>query len=382
MTQAGRTKVQKAFDYVDEAMRRACMEVLDSGDYYLGQQNDRFEKAFADYVGTEHAVAVNSGSSAMLLILRALGVGGDDEVIVPAMGFVTLAEAVAVAGARARFADVEPETYNLDPARLSDALTPATRAIVPAHKYGHPANLDQILAFAREHELVVIEDCCHALGARYRGRAVGSFGEAGFYSFAGKGISVCGLGGMAATNNGALAEELRLLRDHGRPRAKGKRFYEITRVGYNLRLSELHAAIGRSQLEHVESWNERRRRNAERYNRAFLEATLPLVVPVVLPDSEHAFLHYTVRVDASLRTRLREFLATQGIETAVLYPIELHLLAPYRELWGHEPGEYPVTEQLTQEIVTLPNHPGMDEDQISHVITSVTDFFAASPEGG
>lgn len=367
--------IHKSFDYVDAAMREACERVLNSGQYYLGPENDAFEQEVATLVNVKHAVAVNSGTSGMFLVLRALGIGQGDEVIVPAMGFVTLAEAVAVAGARPRFVDVDLETFNLDPKQLGAALTPAVKAVVPAHKYGHPANMDAILEFVERHDLLAIEDACHAFGASYKGRTVGTIGKAGFLSFAGKSISVCGLGGMILTNDDSLAQEVRLLRDHGRPRSNGKRFYEITRIGYNLRLSELHAAIGRAQLPFLKAWNERRRAIAAQYTQAFQQANLPVTCPVIRPDVVHAMLHYTLRVPADHRADLMTYLDQHAIESSVLYPTDLHLLAPYRELCGHREGDFPISEQLTGEVLSLPNHPGLTAAMVDKVIAVVTEFF-------
>ena len=195
-------KVGKGHNYVDDAMKMTCLEVLDSHEYYLGSENDEFEAEVAELLEVRQAVAVNSGTSAMFLILQALDIGPGDEVIVPAAGFVTLAEAVAAVGARPRFVDVEMDTYNLDPAGLEATLTEATKAVVPAHNYGHPADMDAISAFSRRHGLSVVEDCAHAFGAAYRGTYVGALGTAGFLSFAGKSISVCGLGGMVVGSKG------------------------------------------------------------------------------------------------------------------------------------------------------------------------------------
>lgn len=368
-------KVRKGFNHVDEAMREALLNALESRDYYLGPENEAFEAEMAQALGVRHAVAVNSGTSAMMLILKALGIGPGDEVIVPAMGFVTLAEAVAVVGAIPRFADVESETFNLDPQRAAEAVNERTRAIVPAHKYGHPADLGRLGELADRHGIHLIEDFCHALGAQYRGRHVGGIGTAGFVSFAGKTISVCGLGGMVTTDDEALAQEVRLLRDHGRPRAKGQRFYEIHRVGYNLRLSELHAAVGRVQLRHLEAWNARRRENAELYNRCFAEKGLPVITPQTLPGCTHAFLHYTVRVPEGRRDALQKFLAEAGVESTVLYPQDLHLLPPYRALCGHREGDFPVSERLTREVLSLPNHPGVTPEDIEMVVGAVERFY-------
>ena len=294
--------VRKGFNHVDDDMREALLRALESRDYYLGPENDAFEREMSEYLGVAHAATVNSGTSGMYLILRGYGVGEGDEVIVPAMGFVTLAEAVAVTGAKPVFVDVEEATMNLDPRGIEPAITPRTRAIVPAHKYGHPADMDAIVGIARERGLVVVEDLCHALGAEQGGRMAGTIGDAAFLSFAGKSISVCGLGGMVVTDDEDLANEVRLLRDHGRPRAKGRRFYDIRRAGYNMRLSELHAAIGRVQLRSLDAWNERRRENAASYNAEFARREVPVGIPTTLPGYLHAFLHYTIRVPLASAT--------------------------------------------------------------------------------
>jgi dTDP-4-amino-4,6-dideoxygalactose transaminase len=368
-------RIRKGFNYVDGAMRQVVLQVLDSHDYYLGPQNDAFEDEVCNYLGCRHAVAVNSGTSGMFLILKALGIGPGDEVVVPAMGFVTLAEAVAVAGAKPVFAEVEDVTYNLDPAAVQGAITAKTKAIVPAHKYGHPADMDALMSIAADRNLAIIEDACHAFGAAIGERKVGPIGTAGFLSFAGKSISVCGLGGMVVTNDDRLADEVRLLRDHGRRRAKGERFYDIERAGYNLRLSELHAAIGRVQLRYLDGWNAQRRANAERYNQAFAQAGLPLIVPQTLEGYTHAFLHYTVRVPAGRRDALQRFLAEHSIEATVLYPKDLHLLAPYRELSGHTKGDFPLAELLTSEVLSLPNHPNVNSSDIDFVVDAVARFY-------
>jgi len=371
----GTIRIHKDHGYVDRDMEEACLKVLRSRDYYMGAETDQFEADLASAVNAKHAVTANSGSSAMFLTLRALGIGPGDEVIVPAMGFVTIAEAVANVGARPRFVDIESRTYNLDPAQLEGAMTPSVRAVMPAHNYGHPANMDAIMEFANRYDLKVIEDCAHGLGARHRGRVVGTIGDAGFTSFAGKTISVCGLGGAVLTNDDRIASEVRLLRDHGRPRSKGVRSYEIQRVGHNMRLSELHAAVGRVQLRHLGEWNRRRRETAAYYSERFGGGDLPIICPEIHGDVEHSFLHYTIRVDASKRDGLQRSLAARGIQAAVLYPIELFLLTPYREAWGHKPGEFPTSELVTREILSLPNHPSVTDEMREEVVAAVHDFF-------
>lgn len=370
-----RTQITKAFDYLDDAMRQAANNVLESRQYYLGPENDGFEAEVATYLGCDHAVAVNSGTSGMFLLLKALGIGEGDEVIVPAMGFVTLAEAVAVAGAKPVFAEVEDVTYNLDPAAVERVITSLTKAIVPAHKYGHPADVNTLRTLAETHGAALIEDACHAFGAAVDGRRVGPLGTGGFLSFAGKSISVCGLGGMVVTNDADLALEVRLLRDHGRPRAKGERFYDIQRIGYNLRLSELHAAIGRVQLRHLEDWNNARRGVAAKLNAGLESAGVPLGLPKTLPNMVHAFLHYTVLVPNGERDRLRAHLADAGIESSILYPQDLHLLAPYRVITGHTEGDFPVAERLTGQVLSLPNHPDISDDDVATIVAAIERFY-------
>ena len=222
----------------------------------------------------------------------------------------------------------------------------------------------------------MIEDCCHAFGAQYRGQYAGGVGTAGFLSFAGKGISVCGLGGMIVTDDDQLAQETRLLRDHGRPRsADGQRFYEITRIGYNLRLSELHAAIGRVQLDYLDEWNERRRNNAAAYNQIFAEQELPIVRPQTSPDVVHAFLHYTIRVPADHRDPLKTWLGERGIQTSILYPAVQHLLPPYRQMLDHQPGDFPRSEATIEQILSLPNHPSLTDAELATVAQAVIEYF-------
>jgi dTDP-4-amino-4,6-dideoxygalactose transaminase len=204
---------------------------------------------------------------------------------------------------------------------------------------------------------------------------VATIGGAGFLSFAGKSISVCGLGGMVVTSDANLASEVRLLRDHGRPRSGGERFYDIQRVGYNMRLSELHAAIGRTQLPHLERWNEARRSNAAFLSQRFVEAGLPLVTPVTLDDCVHASLHYVIRVADGRRDALQAHLTGLGIESSILYPQDLHLLAPYKALLGHEEGDFPIAETATAEVLSLPNHPSLTGEDLNQIVRAVAAFF-------
>jgi len=375
MPSAQGRRVRKAFDHVDAEMMTAIQRVLEARHYYLGPENEAFEEEVARYLGCDHAVAVNSGTSGMFLILKALGIGPGNEVIVPAMGFVTLAEAVAVTGATPVFADVEDVTYNLDPAAVRSLITDATKAIVPAHKYGHPADLASLGALASERGIALVEDACHAFGAAYQGRRVGPIGTAGFLSFAGKSISVCGLGGMVVTNDASLATEVRLLRDHGRPRAKGERFYDIQRIGYNLRLSELHASVGRVQLQHLETWNEARRGRAADLNEGLAAAGVPVRLPQTLPGCVHAFLHYTIAVPNGQRDALRAHVQEAGVDASILYPQDLHLIAPYKALLGHEEGDFPIAEGLTRQVLSLPNHPGLSDADIETIVASVASFY-------
>jgi len=345
-----------------EDLLAAFQNVLRSGQFIMGPNVAAFEKEVAAYLGVKHAVAVNSGTDALVIALRAAGIGPGDEVITTPFTFFATAEAISQVGARPVFVDIDPETYNLDPAQIEQALTPRTKAILPVHLYGHPAEMEPILAIARRHGLRVIEDVAQAFGATYNGKKVGTLGDAGCFSFfPSKNLGAYGDGGLIATDSDELAEMARMLRVHG-----ARRKYENELVGYNSRLDELQAAILRVKLPHIDEWNAGRRRVAKRYSEALRD--LPgVTVPSERPGAFHVYHQYTIRISQNRRDAVQQRLREQGIATMVYYPIPVHRLPVYRL----PEGTCPHAEQAAAEVLSLPIWPQMSEAVQDRVITAL-----------
>ena len=347
---------------IKEEMDQAVLGVLESGRFILGSNVSALEEEVAAYLGVRHAVGVASGTDALLLSLRALGIGPGDEVIVPAYSFFATAGTVMTVGARPVFVDIHPETYLIDQAGLAAAITPRTKAILPVHLYGQPADMEAIMALAREHDLRVIEDNAQAFGATYKGVKTAAIGDVGCLSFfPSKNLGGYGDGGMVTTNNDEVAEKVRMLRMHG---WKMKYFPEM--LGYNSRLDELQAAILRVKLRHLDDWNARRREIAHAYSRS-LEG-LALRVPVEAPERTHVYHLYVVALED--RDRLQRELKQAGIASEVYYPQPLHLAAPCRELGGGA-GRCPVAKRSSERLLALPIFPEMTGAQIEEVVANV-----------
>ena len=332
----------------------AIAGVLDRGWFILGEEVAAFETEFAAYCGASYAVGVASGTDALHLALRAVGVGSDDEVISVANAGVPQTVAIELAGARPVFVDVEAATLNMDPALLEARITPRTRAILPVHLYGHPADLDTILEIARRHDLAVVEDAAQAHGALYKRRRVGALGHIGIFSFyPTKNLGAYGDGGMVVTNDPTLAERVRLLRQYG-----WEKRYTSTLRGTNSRLDELQAAILRVKLRHLDEWNARRREIAARYDE--LLAGSGVVTPVERPYARHVYHLYVIRTPQ--RDALRAYLREAGVGTSIHYPLPTHLQEAYRDL-GLGPGSLPVTERAANEVLSLPMFPELTEEE-------------------
>jgi dTDP-4-amino-4,6-dideoxygalactose transaminase len=343
-------------------LEAAYLRVLAGGDYVLGDDVARFEAEFAAYCGVRHAVGVDSGTSALELALRAHEIGRGDDVVIPANTFVATAFAVSHAGARPVLVDVDPTTATMDPALLRDAITPRTRAVIPVHLYGHPADMDGIAAVAREHRVIIIEDACQAHGARYHGKRVGSLGAAAAFSFyPAKPLGAQGDGGMVVTDDAEIAARLRLLRNYGQLRK-----YVSEVVGFNRRLDTLQAAVLRVKLPHLDTWNAARRAHSARYDD--LLTGLFIVRPTPSDDVEAVWHLYVVRV--ADRDGVRARLAEADIETGVHYPVPVHLQPAYREL-GYARGDFPVTEALSDEVLSLPMYPELSGDAIESVVAGL-----------
>jgi dTDP-4-amino-4,6-dideoxygalactose transaminase len=344
----------------------AIQSVLESCQFTLGAEVAEFEKEFAAYSGSTHGVGVNTGTSALHLALLAAGVGAGDEVITTPFTFVATTAAIHYTGARAVLADIDPDTYCLDPTLIEAAITPRTKAIIPVHLYGHPVDMDPILAIARKHNLVVVEDACQAHGAEYRGRRVGSLGDVGCFSFyPGKNLGAYGEGGMAVTANGEFLRTLRMLRDWG-----AEKKYEHVLKGYNYRLEGLQGAVLRVKLRHLEAWTEARRQAAARYAALLKGTEIPL--PKEAPFARHVYHIYAIRTPK--REALQAALHRQGIQTGIHYPYPVHLLPAYSDL-GYKRGQFPHSEKAAEQVLSLPMYPELTEASQEAVAAALIEHY-------
>ncbi len=343
---------------VDEAIKR----VIDNASFILGQEVTEFEQAFARYVGAKGAVGVASGTSALQLSLLACGVGPGDEVITTAHTFIATAEAVSQTGAKPVFVDIDPQTYNLDPSRVEAAITPRTKAILPVHLYGQPADLGALMEIAERHHLYLIEDAAQAHGAEYKGQRCGSIGHLACFSFyPGKNLGAYGDAGGVTGNDEALLTKVRKLRDHGRLTK-----YEHDEIGFGERIDALHAAILSAKLPHLEAWTEARRSHARLYNEML--AGSDLVTPVESSQVRHVYHLYVIRTQR--RGAILDHLKQKGIGAGIHYPIPLHRQPAYLKQ-GYGDVSLPVTEQAAQEIVSLPMYPELTVEQLAYVAEAV-----------
>jgi dTDP-4-amino-4,6-dideoxygalactose transaminase len=353
---------QGIFAEVSEAMRN----VVESADFILGAELERFEEEFARYCEAKYAVGLDSGISALELALRANGIGTGDEVITVSHTFIATASAISFTGAKPVFVDVDPTTYTMDVKQIEAAITRWTKAILPVHLYGQPADMDPILKVATRHDLLVIEDACQAHGARYKNRRVGALGTAGCFSFyPGKNLGAFGDGGMLVTNDAHLAGLVRVLRNYG----QREKYHHIF-LAYNRRLDSLQAAVLRVKLSHLDEWNERRQCAAQVYNELLAEVDA-VRTPAVAPDGTHVYHLYVIQ--HSDRDRLRARLKEHGVITGLHYPIPVHLQPCYKDL-GIPIGSFPVTESLAKTVLSLPMFPELTEQQAKYVSSTIREF--------
>jgi len=369
-----------------DEMRQKALAVLETGISYGGEDTQRFEVELARWCGPRYGVTTSSGTSAMLLALDALGMGAGDEVIMAANAYVGVLAAVVKAGATPVFVDAEGDTANIRPDAIAAAVTPRTRAVVPLHMYGFPTDMDAVSAAAAPHDLIVVEDAAHALGAEYKGRRAGGLGHVGFLSFSGKMITVFGPGGAAITDDRALAKAIASLRDQGRARGEEISFirrrdaswYDQKWIGYNVHLTEICAALGRIQLRMLGDFLARRRRAAAYYTARFRAAALPMRLPPERPWASHSYLHYVVQTPR--RDALKAFLHDRAIDASIHYPTPLHLMQPVRERYGTTPGQFPEAERLCRENLSLPVGPHMSDGMLERVADGVVEFFTQRQE--
>jgi dTDP-4-amino-4,6-dideoxygalactose transaminase len=350
---------------IDEAVSRVIRET----DFILGREVALFEEEFASFCQAKWAVGVDSGTSALELALRAYEIGPGDEVITAANSFIASALAISHAGATPVLVDVDADTHTIDVAAIEKAITLRTKAIIPVHLYGHPADMDAIMNLAERRGLIVIEDACQAHGARYKGKTAGSLGHAAAFSFyPGKNLGAYGDGGAVVTNDEAIAKSLRMLRNYGQ-----REKYQHMFRGYNRRLDTLQAAVLRIKLKHLEEWNDARRQHAKNYGR--LLGQTGIGVPRAAAHYESVWHLYVIQTDQ--RDALKEYLATRGIGVGIHYPVPIHLQPAYRDL-GYRQGDFPVTERCACRILSLPMYAELTPEIVNRVAETASEFVAAS----
>ena len=354
-------KVQYAA--IQDEIAAALQEVLDNTSFAGGPQVKRFEENFARFCQCDHAIGVGSGTDALWMALLGLNVGEGDEVITSPGTFIATAEAISFCGATPVFVDIDEQTYNINPSLIESAITPKTRAIIPVHLFGQPADMDPILEIARKHNLVVVEDACQSHGAEYTGRRAGSLADAGCFSFyPGKNLGAYGEAGAVVTNNQELAKKLRMFRDHG----QRKKYYHSI-VGWNTRMDGFQGAVLDVKLPLLEGWTDARRNNAKLYNELLTDIP-EITLPFEADYAKHVYHVYAIRTQN--RDTLIENLAEQGITCGIHYPVPLHLQEAY-DFLGYDKGDFPVAEKCAREFVSLPMFPELPAESIRYVAEKI-----------
>lgn len=361
---------------IQDKINAAVASVFESGRFVIpyGENVPALEEEIARTCGAKYGVGVNSGTDALLLAMAACGVGPGDEVITTPFTFVATAETICLLGAAPVFADIEADSFNIDPAKIAEKITPRTKAILPVHLFGQLADMDALSELSAKHNLKLIGDGAQAIGATQNNRPMGAAGDASTLSFyPTKNLGACGDAGMVLTSDENVYEELKLLRFHG----SGGKGYFYKRIGYCSRLDEIQAAILRVKAPYLHEWNERRRQNAALYTELLQDIQGELILPCALPNNKHIFHQYTVRIagGAEKRAALQKHLAGEGIASAIFYPSSLHLEDAYTFL-GYQPGDFPVSERATREVLSLPIHPDLTTEQIEFVAATLRKFYS------
>lgn len=352
--------LKRQYESIKVEINAKINEVLNSTQFILGDNVKAFEEEFAQYCNAKYAVGVASGTDALTLSIEALGIGKGDEVITVPNTFIATVDAISRNNAKPVFVDIDPETYNIDVTKIEEKITDKTKAIIPVHLYGQPAEMDQILKIAKEYGLKIIEDACQAHGTEYRGKKVGALGNIGCFSFyPGKNLGAYGDGGIVVTNSFEIAEKIRMLRNYGQ---KVKYYHDF--VGYNSRLDEMQAAILRVKLNKLNEWNDARRRNAQLYN----ELLEHVVIPTEADFVKHVYHVYIVRTKK--RDKLAAYLQSEGISTGIHYPQPIHFQKAYETL-GYIKGSFPITEKYATEILSLPMFPELQQDEIEYITKKI-----------
>lgn len=364
--------LKRQYKQTGEQIEKAVVDVLRSGAYILGPNTKALEAEIASYIGTKHAIGLNSGTDALHLALRAMDIGKGDEVITVAFTFVATTESIEIVGATPVFVDIDPDTFNIDAKAIEAKITPKTKAIMPVHLYGQPVDMDVIMDIAKRYNLYVIEDCCQAIGATYKGKKVGSFGDVGAYSFfPTKNLGGMGDGGMAVTNSDYLNGRMLALRNHG-----GAVRYHHDEIGVNSRLDEIQSAILRVKMNYIDQWNTMRREAAARYNELFKDCE-DVVTPKELDDTYCVYHQYTVKVPN--RDAVQKMLNENGVGAMIYYPIPLHMQKVHAHL-GYEENSLPHTVENTKLVMSLPMFAELTAEEQKEVADKVKDAIKKSKE--
>ncbi|MDY0019407.1 MAG: DegT/DnrJ/EryC1/StrS family aminotransferase [Anaerolineae bacterium] len=348
---------------IGDEEKQAVLEVLDSGILAQGPRVKAFEEGFAAMCGVGHAVATSSGTTALHVALLANGIGSGDEVITSPFTFIASANSILFTGATPVFVDIDPVTYNIDPAKVEAAITPKTKAIMPIHLFGLPADMDPLMEIARKHGLLMIEDACQAHGAEYHGKRVGSFGTGTFSLYPTKNMTSAE-GGMITTDDPQIADRCRVIRQHGM-----RRRYYHDELGFNFRMTDVHAAIGLAQLQKLERFNTARIANAR-----YLSANLRGVISPTVPEGyRHVFHQYTIRVENGKRDAMLEYLQKNGIGTGIYYPVPIHQQTFYMQELGYD-LTLPEAERAAAEVLSLPVHPALNQKDLETIVRVVNAF--------
>ncbi|KPJ71396.1 transcriptional regulator [Parcubacteria bacterium DG_74_3] len=361
------------YQSIRKEIDKAIKKVLDRGHFIGGKEVETFEKEVAKLSGAKYAVALNSGTDALFLSLKALGVGRGDEVITTPFTFIATAEVITALEAKPVFVDIQPDTFNIDPAKIEEKTTKKTKAILPVHLFGQIADMSEIMRIARKYKLKVVEDAAQAIGAEYKGKKAGSIGDVGCFSFyPTKNLGAYGDGGMLVTNNKKLTEEIRLLRTHG---SSPKDKYLNLALGVNSRLDAIQAAILRVKLKHLKGWSKKRAQIATYYTNQLSELS-KLTTPYVATNRNHIFHQYTIKVNKRVRNKLISYLKKQGVPTMIYYPLPLHL-QPALKFLGYREGDLPASEKAAKTALSLPIYSELKRKEQDFVIKKIKEFYLA-----
>lgn len=358
--------LRRQYDTIKGEINTKIVETLQDAHFILGENVENFEKEFANYCNLKHGIGVASGSDALTLSLKVIGVGEGDEVITVPNTFIATVDAISRNGAKPIFVDIDPETYNIDVTQIEEKITDKTKAISPVHLYGQPADMDEIIKIGREYNLMIIEDACQAHGSEYKGKKVGSIGDVGCFSFyPAKNLGAYGDGGIIVTNNEEIAERIKMLRNYG----QSKKYYHDF-VGYNSRLDEIQAAVLQVKLRYLDEWNEKRREHAKLYNE-LLEKVPGIEKPIEKDYAKHVYHLYVIRCEN--RDKLQRYLGSKGVSTGIHYPIPVHLQKAYKQL-GYKQEDFLITEKYSTEILSLPMFPELLDDEIEYVVKCIKGY--------